>query len=95
MKSLIIFLIPLLLAACVTKKDVQYVKEKQVTKEVVSPEDSLMQYPCKAIPAGDSLIELAINYNKNVSCIKKFQLQLNKIRDDVQQKESSYNDNHS
>lgn len=91
MKVATIFLVSLLaIAGCGTKKEVHYVREKQVDTEVVSPEDSLMRYPCKAVSAGDSLIELAMNYNKNVKCIKLYQIQIDKIRKDVDQKEKQH-----
>lgn len=92
MKYLIILLISFLFVGCGTKKEIHYVREKKVETEttVVSPQDSLMKYPCKATPAGDSLIELAVNYNKNVKCIKLYQQQIEKIRKDVEEKEKQH-----
>jgi len=91
-----IFLLSLLMVGtftgCAAKREVHYVREKQVENkvEVVSPEDNLMKYPCKATPAGDSLIELAVNYNKNVKCIQLYQQQIDKIRKDVDKKEKQH-----
>jgi len=90
MKVAIIFLMSLLILGCGTKKEVHYVRESKVKTEVVSPEDNLMKYPCRAIPAGESLIELAVNYNKNVRCIKLYQIQIDKIRKDVDEKEKQH-----
>lgn len=90
MKVAIICLLSLLVVGCGTKKEVHYVRENQVKTEIVSPEDNLMKYPCKAVPAGDSLIELAVNYNKNVKCIKLYQIQIEKIRKDVDKKEKEH-----
>lgn len=93
MKVANIFLVSLLavfVAGCSTKKEVHYVRENKVKTEVVTPEDDLMKYPCRAIPSGDSLIELALNYNKNVKCIKLYQIQIDKIRKDVDKKEAEH-----
>lgn len=95
MKASIVLLVSVLIVGCAgIKREVHYIREKeQTTKiDVVSPEDSLLKYPCQPIPAGDSLIELAINYNKNVTCIKKYQIQIEKIRKDIRVKEFEANE---
>ena len=54
----------------------------------VFPPDSLLTHPCKAVPAGESLIELAIAYNRNTSCIAKYKAQIEKIKENkLKQKE--------
>ena len=54
----------------------------------VYPPDSLLTPPCKAVPAGESLIELAVAYNKNTSCIAKYKAQIEKIKENkLKQKE--------
>ena len=54
----------------------------------VFPSDSLLTHPCKAVPAGESLIELAVAYNKNTSCIAKYKAQIEKIKENkLKQKE--------
>lgn len=47
----------------------------------VFPPSSLLVNPCKAVPAGESLIDLAIAQNTNIACISKWEKQMNKIRD--------------
>jgi len=42
-------------------------------------------------PAGESLIELAMGYNKNVSCIGLYKAQMKKIRENKQQQLDLYN----
>lgn len=66
-----------------------YVKSKP-TVIVVKPKEQLLKDPCKAVPPGESLIELAINYNKNVQCIKEYQLQMDSIRKDIKKKENDH-----
>lgn len=56
----------------------------------VYPPDSLLTHPCKAVPAGESLIELAIAYNKNTSCIAKYKAQIEKIKDNKKAQEGIY-----
>jgi hypothetical protein len=56
----------------------------------VYPPDSLLTDPCKAVPAGESLIELAIGYNKNTSCITKYKNQMKAIRDNKVRKMELY-----
>lgn len=58
--------------------------------QLVYPPDSLLTDPCKAVPAGESLIELAISYNKNVGCITKYKNQMKAIRDNKVQKMELY-----
>lgn len=61
-------------------------QSQQVTN--VYPPDSLLTHPCKAVPAGESLIELAIAYNRNTSCIAKYKAQIEKIKENkAKQKE--------
>ena len=94
MKTIIVLLMSVLIMGCAgIKREIHYIREKQKAEkvvEVVTPEDKLMRYPCKAVPPGDALIELAINYDKNVSCIKLYQNQLEKIRKDIKNKEKTY-----
>lgn len=94
MKTIIVLLMSVLIMGCAgTKREIHYVREKHQPEkvvDVVTPEDKLMRYPCKAIPPGDSLIELAVNYDKNVKCIKLYQIQIEKIRKDVEDKENNY-----
>ena len=56
----------------------------------VYPPDSLLTHPCKAVPAGESLIELAVAYNKNTSCIAKYKAQIEKIKDNKKKQEALY-----
>jgi hypothetical protein len=56
----------------------------------VFPSDALLVDPCKAQPAGESLIELAQAYNKNTSCIGLFHLQMNKFRENKAAQEALY-----
>jgi len=94
MKIIIVLLMSVLIIGCAgIKREVHYIREKQKAEkvvEVISPEDKLLNYPCKAVPPGDALIELAVNYDKNVSCIKLYQNQLEKIRRDIKSKEKTY-----
>lgn len=77
----------LMLQACSTKAGVQPI-QKTVN---VYPPDSLLVIPCKATPAGESLIDLAIAQNKNVACISKLHKSLLKIRDNKAQQKELYN----
>lgn len=56
----------------------------------VSPPNSLLTHPCKAVPAGESLIELAVAYNKNTSCIAKYKAQIEKIKENKKKQEVLY-----
>lgn len=56
----------------------------------VYPPDSLLTHPCKAVAAGESLIELAVAYNKNTSCIAKYKAQIEKIKENKKKQESLY-----
>ena len=71
----------LILSACSTKPSVL---SSQMT--VVAPPDSLLIHPCKATPAGESLIELAQGYRSNVECIGLYKLQIEKIKKNKQEK---------
>ena len=57
----------------------------------VFPSDSLLVYPCKATPAGESLIDLAKAQNKNVSCISMYQKQLDAIKKNRDKQKELYN----
>lgn len=57
----------------------------------VYPPDSLLTTPCKATPPGESLLDLARGYNKNVSCVGLYKLQLDKIRENKKKQEALYN----
>ena len=46
----------------------------------MGPSDALLIAPCKATPAGESLIDLAKAQNKNVSCISMYQKQMDAIK---------------
>lgn len=46
----------------------------------VFPSDALLVNPCRAKPAGESLIDLALAQNKNVGCIGLFEKQMEAIR---------------
>lgn len=46
----------------------------------VFPSDALLVNPCKARPAGESLIDLALAQNKNVGCIGLWEKQMDAIR---------------
>lgn len=56
----------------------------------VGPPDSLLTHPCKATPPGESLIELAIASNKNLSCIAKYKAQIEKIKENKKKQEALY-----
>lgn len=58
---------------------------------VVVPPNSLLIDPCKAVPAGESLIDLAKSYNSNVGCIGMYKKQMQKIRDNKAKQEALYN----
>ncbi len=77
----------LLFAGCSNKPIVT--QSQQIT--YVGPPNSLLSHPCKAVPAGESLIELAIAYNKNTSCIAKYKAQIEKIKDNKKKQELIYN----
>ena len=77
----------LTLQACSNKPIVT--QSQQIT--YVGPTDSLLTHPCKAVPAGQSLIELAIAYNKNTSCIAKYKAQIEKIRQNRDKQKELYN----
>lgn len=51
----------------------------------VGPSDALLIAPCKATPAGESLIDLAKAQNKNVSCISMWQKQMDAIKKNKEQ----------
>lgn len=57
----------------------------------IGPSDSLLMHPCKATPPGESLLDLARGYNKNVSCIGLYKLQINKIMENKKKQEALYN----
>ena len=48
-------------------------------------------HPCKATPPGESLLDLARGYNKNVSCIGLYKLQINKIMENKKKQEALFN----
>lgn len=56
----------------------------------VGPPDSLLVNPCKATPAGKSLIDLALAQNRNVGCIGLWQKQMQKLRDNKAKQEALY-----
>lgn len=74
------------LSACSTSPIVS--QSQPVTN--VYPPDSLLTHPCKAVPAGESLIELAVAYNKNTSCIAKYKAQIEKIKENKKKQEALY-----
>ena len=57
----------------------------------VFPSDALLVNPCKAKPAGESLIDLALAQNKNVGCIGLFEKQMEAIRKNKKQQQDLYN----
>jgi len=57
----------------------------------VFPPSSLLVNPCKPRPAGESLIDLAIAQNTNISCIGKWEKQMDKIRENVKKQKELYN----
>lgn len=57
----------------------------------VGPSDALLMRPCKATPAGESLIDLAKAQNKNVSCISMYQKQLDAIKKNRDAQKELYN----
>lgn len=57
----------------------------------VGPSDALLMSPCKATPAGESLIDLAKAQNKNVSCISMYQKQLDAIKKNRDKQKELYN----
>lgn len=59
--------------------------------QLVYPPDSLLTDPCKAVPAGESLIDLAVAYNKNTGCVGAYKKQMQKLRDNKREKELLYN----
>ncbi len=77
----------LTLQACSNKPIVT--QSQQIT--YVGPPNSLLTHPCKAVPAGESLIELAIAYNKNTSCIAKYKAQIEKIKQNRDKQKELYN----
>ena len=46
----------------------------------VYPSDALLVSPCRAKPAGESLIDLALAQNRNVGCIGLWEKQMEAIR---------------
>jgi len=58
---------------------------------LVVPPNSLLIDPCRAKPAGSSLIELAQGYSENVGCIAKYKKQMQAIRDNKAKQEALYN----
>lgn len=57
----------------------------------VGPPNNLLIDPCKAVPAGESLIELAMGYSKNVGCIGLYKAQMKKLRENKAKQEVLYN----
>jgi hypothetical protein len=57
----------------------------------VGPSDALLITPCKATPAGESLIDLAKAQNKNVSCISMWQKQMDAIKKNKKSQLELYN----
>jgi len=53
---------------------------------LVAPPDSLLIHPCKASPAGISMLELAQGYKDNVECVGLYKAQIEKIRKNKQEK---------
>lgn len=47
--------------------------------------------PCKPVPAGESLIDLALAQNKNVGCIGLFQKQMEALRKNKKAQMELYN----
>lgn len=64
-------------------------QSQQIT--YVGPPNSLLSHPCKAVRAGESLIDLAIAYNKNTSCIAKYKAQIEKIKQNRDKQKELYN----
>jgi hypothetical protein len=54
---------------------------------LIAPPDSLLIDPCKAKPAGDSLLGLAKGYTHNVGCIGLYKKQIQAIRDNKKAQE--------
>ena len=57
----------------------------------VGPPDSLLVYPCKASPSGESVMDLAVAYSKNTGCIAMWQKQMDKIKQNKKAQEALYN----
>lgn len=57
----------------------------------VFPSDALLASPCKAKPAGESLIDLALAQNKNVGCIGLWEKQMEAIRKNKKAQMGLYN----
>lgn len=57
----------------------------------VFPSDSLLVNPCKAKPAGESLIDLALAQNKNVGCIGLWEKQMEAVRKNKKAQMELYN----
>ena len=56
----------------------------------VGPSDSLLVYPCKAAPSGESVMDLAVAYSKNTACISMWQKQMDKIKENKKKNEAIY-----
>ena len=57
----------------------------------VFPSDALLVSPCRAKPAGESLIDLALAQNRNVGCIGLWEKQMDAIRKNKAAQETLYN----
>lgn len=75
-KATVLFTVIFVLSSCSNK-----VTAPSIPQTVnVFPSDSLLVNPCKAKPAGESLIDLALAQNKNVGCIGLWEKQMDAIR---------------
>lgn len=61
------------------------------TSTYIGPSDALLIAPCRATPAGESLIDLAKAQNKNVSCISMWQKQMDAIKKNRDKQKELYN----
>lgn len=86
-KSTVLFTVIFVLSSCSNKVTVPS------TPQTVNvfPSDALLVSPCKAKPAGESLIDLALAQNKNVGCIGLWEKQMDAIRKNKKAQMELYN----
>lgn len=89
-KAMYLLGVSFLAMICVSCSSNPTVMSNQQTVNVYPP-DSLLVHPCKATPPGESLLDLARGYNKNVSCIGLYKLQMDKILENKKKQEALYN----
>lgn len=91
MKNVSVYILLLVFSLSVTGCASDNNLRNSPTITYIGPSDSLLVNPCKAKPAGESLIDLALAQNKNVGCIGLWEKQMDAIRKNKKAQMELYN----